>query len=133
MTAEVALALRRRVDVLLDDEEPDDGGRVAVELELEGPALGLPLRAGLEVREAEQRPHVVPERASHGQRRRVPWLAEGLEPEQHLAALPPPRRAPQADHHRLVVSGRHVVAGRAGTVVVQALWRPARAGGSPRH
>jgi hypothetical protein len=27
-------------------------------------------------------------------------LAEGVEPEQHLAALPPPR-TPQADHHRL--------------------------------
>ena len=99
VTAELALALRRRADLLLDDEEPDDGGRVAVQLELERPAPGLALRAGLQVREPEERPDVVPEGAPAGQRRRVPGLAEGLEPEQHLAALPPPR-APQADRHR---------------------------------
>ena len=113
MTAEVALALRRRVDHFLDDEEPDDGGRVAVQLELERPALGLAMRAdGLQVREAEQRPDVVPEGAPAGERRRVPGLAEGLKPEQHLAALPPPR-APQADHHRRrLISGHVAGAGR---------------------
>lgn len=95
-TAEVALAVRRGGDLLLDDEEPDDGRGVAVQLELEGPAPGLPLDAGLQVREPEEGPDVVPERA--GELRRVAGLAEGVEPEQHLAALPPPR-APQADHH----------------------------------
>lgn len=111
VTAEVALALRRRVDHFLDDEESDDGGRVAVQLELERPALGLAVRAGgLQVREAEQRPDVVPEGGPAGERRRVPGLAEGLEPEQHLAALPPPR-APQADHHRRRLVTSHV-AGR---------------------
>lgn len=98
MAAEVALAVRRGGDLLLDDEEPHDGGGVAVQLELERPALGLAVDAGLQVREAEQRPHVVPEAAGAGEVRRVAGLAEGLEPEQHLAALPPPR-APQADHH----------------------------------
>ena len=112
VTAEVALALRRRGHLLLDDEEPDDGGRVAVQLELERPAPGLALRAGLQVREPEQRPDVVPEGAPAGQRRRVPGLAEGLEPEQHLAALPPPR-APQADRHRPVLGG-HVAGHRGG-------------------
>lgn len=113
VTAEVALALRRRVDHFLDDEEPDDGGRVAVQLELERPAPGVAVRAaGLQVREAEKRPDVVPEGAPAGERRRVPGLAEGLEPEQHLAALPAPR-APQADHHRRRrLISRHVVAGR---------------------
>lgn len=134
VTAEEALALRRRVDHFLDDEEPDDGGRVAVQLELERPALGVAMRAaGLQVREAEQRPDVVPEGAPAGERRRVPGLAEGLEPEQHLAALPPPR-APQADHHRLIGGGH--VAGRqrpAELVVRAALWRTACGceGGSP--
>jgi hypothetical protein len=112
VTAEVALALRRRADLLLDDEEPDDGGRVAVQLELERPAPGLALRAGLQVREPEQRPDVVPEGSPAGQRRRVPGLAERLEPEQHLAALPPPR-APQADRHRPII-GSHVAGGRGG-------------------
>jgi len=111
VTAEVALALRRRADLLLDDEEPDDGGRVTVQLELERPAPGLALRAGLQVREPEQRPDVLPEGAPTGQRRRVSGLAEGLEPEQHLAALPPPR-APQADRHRPIIGGH--VAGRRG-------------------
>ena len=113
VTAEVALALRRRADLLLDDEEPDDGGRVAVQLELERPAPGLALRAGLQVREPEQRPDVLPEGAPTGQRRRVSGLAEGLEPEQHLAALPPPR-APQADRHSPIIGGH--VAGRRGRI-----------------
>ena len=42
MTAEEALALRRRVDHFLDDEEPDDGGRVAVQdRDLERTMAGL--------------------------------------------------------------------------------------------
>ena len=113
VTAELALALRRRGHLLLDDEEPDDGGRVAVQLELERPAPGLALRAGLQVREPEQRPDVLPEGAPTGQRRRVSGLAEGLEPEQHLAALPPPR-APQADRHSPIIGGH--VAGRRGRI-----------------
>lgn len=132
VTAEVALALRRRVDHFLDDEEPDDGGRVAVQLELERPALGLAMRAGLQVREAEQRPDVVPEGAPAGERSGVAGLAEGLEPEQHLAALPPPR-APQADHHRRLIIGSHVAGPDAAELVVQAraLWRTVCEGGSP--
>lgn len=132
MTAEVALALRRRVDHFLDDEEPDDGGRVAVQLELERPALGLAMRAGLQVREAEQRPDVVPEGAPAGERSGVAGLAEGLEPEQHLAALPPPR-APQADHHRRLIIGSHVAGPDAAelelVVQARALWRTVCEGG----